>query len=194
MGPGLPPNRITLKRRLLLVALDAMDVQWLRALAVRGDLPNLARFIVSAQGAEVRSDGGTLHGPVWPTFAPGAGPGHHGRYWWMQWLPQDMRYVRSSDPAFAYDPFWLGIAEAGRRVVVLDVPYAPLVRRPRWRGLRGRFRTREEVEGAALVLGAWAARLRGKPADGDVLADRDTVRRHAAMLEELGGWLRGTAR
>lgn len=107
-----------------------MDVQWLRALAVRGDLPNLARFIVSAQGAEVRSDGGTLHGPVWPTFAPGAGPGHHGRYWWMQWLPQDMRYVRSSHPAFAYDPFWLGIAEAGRRVVVLDVPYAPLVRHP----------------------------------------------------------------
>lgn len=130
MGPGLPPNRTVLKRRLLLVALDAMDVQWLRALAVRGDLPNLARFIVSAQGAEVRSDGGTLHGPVWPTFAPGAGPGHHGRYWWMQWLPQDMRYVRSSHPAFAYDPFWLGIAEAGRRVVVLDVPYAPLVRHP----------------------------------------------------------------
>lgn len=58
------------------------------------------------------------------------GPGHHGIYWWTQWLAEEGRYVRNSHGAFHYDPFWLDLAEAGRKVAVFDVPYTPAVRRP----------------------------------------------------------------
>ncbi|MCL6644512.1 MAG: alkaline phosphatase family protein [Dehalococcoidia bacterium] len=115
-------------RRLLLVALDAMEVTWLRRLAAQGRLPNLAAFFGETLELPVRSDGDSLHGSIWPTFASGLGPGQHGRYWWLQWLPEEMRFARSSHPAFDYRPFWLGLAEAGQRVTVIDVPYAPLAR------------------------------------------------------------------
>jgi predicted AlkP superfamily phosphohydrolase/phosphomutase len=115
-------------RRVLLVALDAMEVTWLRRLVAQGRLPNLAAFFGETHELPVRSDGDSLHGSIWPTFASGLGPGQHGLYWWLQWLPGEMRFVRYSHPAFAYRPFWAGLAEAGKRVTVIDVPYAPLVR------------------------------------------------------------------
>ncbi len=110
------------------MALDALEIEWLKRLAARGDLPNLAVFMEGSAEYPVCSDGATLDGSVWPTFAFGANPGKHGRYWWLQWLAEEMRYVRSSHPAFDYRPFWAGLAEAGRRVTVIDLPYAPLVR------------------------------------------------------------------
>jgi hypothetical protein len=119
---------MTGSNRLVLVALDAMEVSWLERLAARGDLPNLAAFLRESGGMAVRSDGATLNGSVWPTFASGTGPGVHGRYWWLQWLAEEMRLVRASHPAFAFRPFWADLAEAGSRIVVLDVPYTSLVR------------------------------------------------------------------
>ncbi len=114
--------------RLVLVALDAMEIAWLHRLFATGALPNLAAFARDAASATVHSDGELLHGSIWPTFASGMGPGHHGRYWWLQWLAEEMRYVRNSHPAFGYRPFWEGLAEAGWRVAAIDVPYAPLAR------------------------------------------------------------------
>lgn len=132
------------RRRLLLVALDAMEVAWLRRLIAEGRLPNLAAFCSGAHELPVRSDGDTLHGSIWPTFASAMGPGHHGRYWWLQWLPEEMRFVRSSHPAFDYQPFWQGLAEAGKRVAVVDVPYAPLARHPLVQQISG-WGTHDEV-------------------------------------------------
>jgi predicted AlkP superfamily phosphohydrolase/phosphomutase len=133
------------ERRVVLVALDAMEIGWMRRLTSRGDLPNLAAFLRECHGAAVRSDGGTLHGSIWPTFALGKGPGHHGRYWWLQWLAEEMRYVRNSHPAFDYRPFWLGLAEAGKRVSVVDIPYAPLARHALVEQVIG-WGTHDEVE------------------------------------------------
>ncbi|MFN0094050.1 MAG: alkaline phosphatase family protein [Dehalococcoidia bacterium] len=111
-----------------MVALDALDVRWLKRWAAEGRLPNLARFMERCDHVSVSSDGATLHGSVWPTFALGAGPGEHGVYWWLQWLSEEARYVRNNHPAFAYEPFWDAVIGAGKRVVVVDVPYTPAVR------------------------------------------------------------------
>jgi predicted AlkP superfamily phosphohydrolase/phosphomutase len=112
----------------MVIALDALDVRWLRRWIAEGRLPNLARLIEDDPGISVRSSGATLHGSIWPTFAVGAGPGHHGIYWWAQWLAEEASYVRNSHPAFRFVPFWRAAARAGRRVIVVDVPYAPALR------------------------------------------------------------------
>jgi predicted AlkP superfamily phosphohydrolase/phosphomutase len=137
--------------RVVAVALDAMEVSWLERLTARGELPNLAAFMRAGHGARVRSDGATLHGAIWPTFASGTGPGSHGRYFWLQWLAEEMRYVRSSHPAFAYEPFWQGLAAAGRRVTVVDIPYTPLVRHERVEQVVG-WGVSDEVD-----TGSWPA-------------------------------------
>ncbi|MCC6387002.1 MAG: alkaline phosphatase family protein [Dehalococcoidia bacterium] len=121
---------MTDRRRVLMIGLDALDHRSLGRWLAEGRLPNLAAFAAQSHRLGVRSIGRTLHGSVWPTFASGQGPGHHGIYWWTQWLAEEGRYVRNSHGAFHYDPFWLDLAEAGRKGAVFDVPYTPAVRRP----------------------------------------------------------------
>ena len=81
--------------RVLLVALDALEQSWFKRLLDEGRLPNLAAFIAESSAVDVSSDGATLHGTLWPTFAAGRGPGHHGRYFWNQWSSEEMKHIRN---------------------------------------------------------------------------------------------------
>lgn len=134
--------------RVLMVALDAMESTWLTDLMTRGYLPNLRDFAMSAQRSDVTSDGATIHGSTWPTFASGTGPGTHGRYWWIQWLAEEMRYVRNSHEAFSFRPFWATLAEAGIKSTIVDLPYTPVVEHPDVRHAIG-WGMHDEVEEAS---------------------------------------------
>lgn len=111
------------RRRLVMVALDSIEITMLERAFAAGDLPNLAAFAAGSQRARVRSDGAALHGSVWPSFATGTGPGKHGIYFWTQWKAEEMSYVRNSDPTFDFEAFWSGAAAKGLRATVVDVPY-----------------------------------------------------------------------
>ncbi|MEX0783422.1 MAG: alkaline phosphatase family protein [Dehalococcoidia bacterium] len=117
-----------LPRRVLLIGLDALDHRWLRRWMAEGRLLNLSQFAEQSLSLDVASDGGLLHGSVWPTFASGTGPGHHGLYWWTQWIAEEARYERNSHGVLHYDPFWRQAALQGKRTIVVDVPYVPPVR------------------------------------------------------------------
>lgn len=116
--------------RVVMIALDAFDGNVFEHLMETGALPNLARFVKDAGRARVRSEGATLHGSLWPTFATGTGPGVHGMYFWTQWIEEEMAYARNSHQAFAIEPFWKRIGELGLPLTILDAPYVPLVRQP----------------------------------------------------------------
>ncbi|HEX6032710.1 MAG TPA: alkaline phosphatase family protein [Tepidiformaceae bacterium] len=117
-----------LPRRVMLIGLDALDHRKLRQWMNEGSLPNMAKFAERSISLAVASDGELLHGSVWPTFASGWTPGHHGIYWWTQWLAEEARYVRNSHGAFDFDPFWRQAALAGKRSIIVDVPYVRAVR------------------------------------------------------------------
>jgi predicted AlkP superfamily phosphohydrolase/phosphomutase len=117
-------------RRVLLVALDGLDISILRKAMGLGRVPNLAAFCDGALEAEVHSDGEVIEGSVWPTFASGTGPGTHGHNWFMQWLAEEGRFVPASHPALAFDPFWKAALEAGKRTLVFDLPYITQVGNP----------------------------------------------------------------
>jgi predicted AlkP superfamily phosphohydrolase/phosphomutase len=146
-----------------MVALDAMEWTRFERFLGEGRLPNLARFAARLAPIEVRSDGETLHGSVWPTFASGTRPGAHGVYFWTQWLAEEMRHVRNNHPAFAYDPFWAALAPAGMRATVVDVPYIPAVEAPGFRTLMG-WGLHDEVVPVSSPPGfrAWVERSHGK--------------------------------
>ena len=117
----------------LMVALDALDDGLLERLVAAGRLPNLGRFMADADKVSVRSDGDTLHGTLWPTFACGTGPGHHGRYFWNQWSSKEMRHLRNDREELAFDPFWTALIPEGRTATIVDLPYVPAVRSPGFR-------------------------------------------------------------
>lgn len=124
-------------RRVLMVALDGLDINVLRRALAAGRLPNLQAWLEQTRELSVVSDGERLEGTVWPTFATGTGPGTHGHHWFYQWVPAEARFVPASDERFAITPFWAAALEAGKRVVTLDVPYMLPVGHPNERTYNG---------------------------------------------------------
>lgn len=139
-----------------MLALDAMDHSILDELLRAGRLPNTQAFIEKSQRSEVHSDGDTLHGSLWPTFASGTLPGTHGVYFWTQWIAEEMRHARNSHPALSYEPFWTYVAQAGLPVTVIDAPYVPLVELRPVRQFSG-WGTHDEVE-----VGSWPEPFAGQ--------------------------------
>jgi predicted AlkP superfamily phosphohydrolase/phosphomutase len=191
--------------RVLLVALDAMESTWLAELFARGRLPNLRAFTEAAHHSDVASDGSTIHGSIWPTFASGTGPGTHGRYWWIQWLAEEMRYVRNSHEAFAFRPFWATLAEAGIKSTIVDLPYTPLVTHPNVRQAVG-WGMHDEVEEASWpndFLDSVRKRFGNHPLSFDTVEPQSArdkltmarnLRRGVGMRAQLVEWLAGEGR
>lgn len=142
--------------RVVVIALDAMESTVFEHLLESGELPNLARFAKAAGRATVRSDGDTLHGSLWPTFATGANPGFHGMYFWTQWLEEEMGYARNSHAALAITPFWDALAAAGLPLTLVDPPYIPLTRRPGVLQVNA-WGTHDELEPASWPDGYYAS-------------------------------------
>ncbi|MGI8926808.1 MAG: alkaline phosphatase family protein [Tepidiformaceae bacterium] len=111
-------------RRVLMVALDGLDISVLRDAFAAGRMPNLKAFVESSLESAVNSLGEQIEGSVWPTFATGMGPGIHGHHWFTQWIAEDAAFVPASDPRLSLEPFWGEALNAGRRVTLFDIAYA----------------------------------------------------------------------
>lgn len=80
-----------------MVALDGLEISLLKRAFDSGRLPNLKAFCQANSEFVVHSDGERLEGSVWPTFATGTGPGTHGHHWFYQWVPEESRFLPTSD-------------------------------------------------------------------------------------------------
>ena len=169
-----------------MIALDALESTIFEHLIESGALPNLARFLKESQSAHIRSDGETLHGSLWPTFASGAGPGTHGVYFWTQWLEEQMGYARNSHSSLGYDPFWARITEAGHAVTVIDAPYVPLAGGAEVLQVAA-WGTHDEVEPASFPerYGAEFRKRFGKHPLGFDTVEPQTSKDKLAMVESM---------
>ena len=113
-------------RKLLVLALDAASPPLLRQWGADGTLPNIARAMSRGVVADTRAPEGMEVGATWPTFYTGLNPAGHGMCWSDRVLPGTYRQQGLS--MFDVDhltPFWRTLSAAGKRVVVLDVPFTP---------------------------------------------------------------------
>ena len=194
------------ERRVLMLALDALDISIIDRFCDEGRLPNIAAFRRGGHELGVNSDGEILHGSVWQTFASGTRPGNHGSYFWTQWLAEEQRHVRNNHPAFAFEPFWADFPSTGKRVTTVDIPYVPLIEGPGMRGVVG-WGLHDEVVATsqpATFRGDVERRVGRNPLSFDTLEPqggreklemarrlRLGVKRRAALMEQLvreGDW------
>jgi predicted AlkP superfamily phosphohydrolase/phosphomutase len=121
--------------KVVFLALDSTPPEVLRPWVADGTLPNLARLAGSGLEVPVEGPEGLEVGATWPTFYTAAPPGHHGVCWIDRVVPGTYRQQRMTPVDFAHlHPFWLQLGGAGRRVLVFDVPFAPL--QPGLRGIQ----------------------------------------------------------
>lgn len=128
----MKPNRA---RRLLAVGLDAAEPSFIRQKIEAGEMPVLGRLLGEGTWSRVESPAPIGSGTVWPTFFTGTEPREHGTYSDWLWHPASATLEHYDGQRLV--PFWKSLADGGRKVGVLDVPFAPLV------GLREGFEISE---------------------------------------------------
>ena len=107
---------------LVAIGIDAAEPTLVRRLVERGDLPALRGLVAEGVWGRAVSPPPIGSGAVWPTFQTGHGPARHGLYGEWAWQPDAMCLRR---PSYEHlDPFWRLDASRGRRVTVVDVPFA----------------------------------------------------------------------
>lgn len=111
---------------LIVVGFDAMDPGIARHLAADGRMPTLAGLLREGAWHTVENPPGLVVGATWPSFWTGLWPSRHGFYCFRQLEPHSYTVRRYTPRDITATPFWRPLAEAGRRVCILDVPLTPL--------------------------------------------------------------------
>jgi predicted AlkP superfamily phosphohydrolase/phosphomutase len=108
------------------IGLDGAEPTCIEGWLGEGLLPNLARLAQTGVVSRVATLPGLGDGALWPTLLTGVTPARHGRYFRRQLkLGTYRRHLFEVDTDLSYHSFWQPISDAGRRVAVLDLPYAP---------------------------------------------------------------------
>ena len=114
------------RTRVLVVGLDAMDVDIARSMVAAGQLPD--HRVAAGHGGlgRDRPAPGVFVGSVWPSFATGTSPDRHGLYGWRQLLPGTYSVGRVDGRDVRRPPFW-ALSDAHLQCAVIDVPITPVV-------------------------------------------------------------------
>src|SRR6202007_1830919 len=82
--------------RLLLIGLDAADIQLVERWTADGSLPNLAALRAQGTTSALTPSARYLTGSPWPTFYTGRPPSDHGIYHDFQWRQERMAFAAPS--------------------------------------------------------------------------------------------------
>lgn len=111
--------------RLVMIGLDAADTRLVQRWAAEGHLPTLAGLLESGLAAPVVTPEGVLEGGIWPTLLTSSLPATHGMVSFASMRPGTYEIENGMfADRLPVAPFWHHASRAGRRVAVVDVPFA----------------------------------------------------------------------
>ena len=111
--------------QLVLIGMDAASSPLIRKWAAAGELPAIASLIKSGFSATVATPLGVLEGGIWPTFLTSMSPARHGMFSHLNLkrATYDLEVGMYAD-RLPVLPFWAHLGRAGKRVAVIDAPFA----------------------------------------------------------------------
>ncbi|MDX1541666.1 MAG: alkaline phosphatase family protein, partial [Geminicoccaceae bacterium] len=110
-------------RRVLLIGLEAIDPKLVRKWSAEGHLPVMKGLIERGSWSVLGSTVEIGSGASWGTLITGTNPGKHGMAFYHRQLRAGTYEVRKKyADGVGCEPFWARLGEAGRRLVVFDVP------------------------------------------------------------------------
>lgn len=121
--PTIRRIMIEAHRRLLLIGLDAADVELVDGWTTDGTLPHLAALRGQGTWGPLATSAKYLTGSPWPTFYTGRPPSDHGIYHDFQWRHERMAFAAPAVDWLPARPFWRALD--GAHAVVHDVPMTP---------------------------------------------------------------------
>ncbi|HUF36284.1 MAG TPA: alkaline phosphatase family protein [Gemmatimonadales bacterium] len=106
----------------VMLGLDAADLELIHRLAGNGTLPTLQRLFDSGTFGPLAGNAELFAGGVWPTFYTGRDVPWHGLYHNKLWRQERMRCEIAEAGWFPDPPFWERLDRSGLRMAILDVP------------------------------------------------------------------------
>lgn len=108
--------------KILIIGLDGATLDLIKPWVVEGKLPNMARLLEEGTHGPLRSVPNMNSAPAWTSFATGKNPGKHGIFYFDERIPgtYERRYLNGGHRAGK--SFWRILSEAGKRVIVINVP------------------------------------------------------------------------
>jgi predicted AlkP superfamily phosphohydrolase/phosphomutase len=115
---GTPP--------VILIGLDAAEIEVLEQLLAEGRLPNLAKLRQQGRWGRLQTEPPHFLSLVWSTFFCSNRLGDQGWYFNKIWNP-DRQRLQYLDPEWLpLQPFWLSL-DPSYRVAIIDLPYATML-------------------------------------------------------------------
>ena len=100
-----------------------MDVELVRRWAAAGHLPTFRRLFESSAWTQYVHPPETTSGSILPSLHTGLRPLRHGGQEYLRLREGSYRLRHGSAADIKGDPFWKWFAQAGRRIVLADVPF-----------------------------------------------------------------------
>jgi predicted AlkP superfamily phosphohydrolase/phosphomutase len=109
--------------KIIAIALEAAEPDLIEKWCDEGHLPTLDALRKKGVWSRVRTPNEISSGATWPTMITGTNPGKHGiGFYHRQIQTGTYDLVKKYADQVKRDPFWNKPAEAGKRIVVFDVP------------------------------------------------------------------------
>ncbi len=110
------------RRRVLVIGLDGATWDLFAPWIDEGLLPNLARLRDRGVWGDLQSTIPPLTAPAWLTFQTGVTPGGHGFFDFTRYQPGSYDTPLLSTRDLTLPTLWRILSDAGRRVIVINVP------------------------------------------------------------------------
>ncbi len=112
--------------KVLMFALDACEWSLVERWSREGHLPNFARLMQEGTRGTLTTTAAQLPDTVWSCIYGGRNPGTFSKYFYVQYDPRTGDLRHSKDAEFTRRPFWDVLADAGRKVGVVDAVKIPV--------------------------------------------------------------------
>jgi len=109
-------------RRVLIIGLDGADFRLIDPWVKAGQLPTLARLMTDGARCTLRSTIRPESSLAWASFSTGVNPGKHSLFGFVRVEPGTYRPRVLTAHDIQMPSFWHLASEAGKRVIVLNVP------------------------------------------------------------------------
>jgi predicted AlkP superfamily phosphohydrolase/phosphomutase len=107
--------------KILFLGFDGADPAVIDEMIADGDLPTLKHIRDASKVHAITNDPAMGAAQFWSSASIGAGPGHHGHYFYMQFKPDTYDIIPNHDSALPdITPFWNVLDRDGYRVGVVD--------------------------------------------------------------------------
>ena len=109
-------------KKVLVIGLDGVPFSLLKGLSEEGKLPNWAKLLESGSFKRMNSVHPCVSSVAWATYMTGKNPGKHNIYGFVDRYPESMDVFIPTSRDMAGNTLWEILSQAGKRVVVINVP------------------------------------------------------------------------